>query len=73
MYLRIDKRVVMLEVCAEAFELEGGPDGELGHGVGLGGPAGELVGVEGEVVLHFLDAGAGLEEEDLFADEMLAG
>jgi hypothetical protein len=42
----------MLEVCAETFGFKGSPDGELVHGVGLGGPGWEAVGVDGEFLLH---------------------
>lgn len=55
----------MLEVGAQAFGFESGPDGELGDGIGLRGPDGELVGVEGEFGLEAADDGAVVEEEDL--------
>lgn len=35
------------------------------HAVGLRGPGGETLGVDGEFLLHGLDGGAGGEEEDL--------
>lgn len=66
--LGIDEWVVVLEVAAKAFGFQSGPDGELVHGVGLGSPEGELVGVEGELLLHLCDGGAGLEEEDLLRE-----
>jgi hypothetical protein len=56
----------VLQVGAEAFELEGGPDGDLVHGGALGGPDGEAVGLEGELVLHAFDGGFIGVEEDLF-------
>lgn len=55
----------MLQVGAEALELERGPDGELVHGGALGGPDGEAVRVEGELVLHAFDGGFIGVEEDL--------
>lgn len=55
----------MLEVRAETLSFQGGPDDVLGHAVGMGGPDGELVGVEGELVLHALHDGLSDEEEDL--------
>ncbi len=63
----------MLKVGAEAFGLEGGPGGELGHSVGLGGPDGEVGGVGGVGLLHVLDGGAGFEEEDLDIGNVLVG
>lgn len=50
--LLVDQGVVVLEVCTETLGLESGPDGELVHGVGLGCPDWEFVGVEGELLLH---------------------
>ena len=50
--LGVDERVVVLEIGSESFSGEGGPDNELGHGIGLGGPDGELVSVGGEFLLH---------------------
>jgi hypothetical protein len=38
----------------------------LEHGVGLSGPDGELVGVQGELGLHALDDLLVLEEENLY-------
>ncbi len=55
----------MLEVCAKTLGFESSPDGELVHGVGLGGPGWEAVGVQGEFLLHGGDSAAGFEEEDL--------
>lgn len=39
--LVVDDRVVVLEVGAEALELEGGPEEQLLHAGALGGPGGE--------------------------------
>lgn len=55
----------MLEVRTQAFGLEGGPHGELQHGVRVAGPGGEAVGVEGEFLLHAVDDFLIFEEEDL--------
>lgn len=58
----------MLQVGAEPFGLEGGPDGELQHGGGVAGPDGEAVGVEGELFLHGVDDLLVFVEEDLFCE-----
>jgi hypothetical protein len=63
--LGVDERVVVLQVAAQALGLERRPHGELVHGVGLHGPDGELVGVEGELLLHGGDGAAVVEEHDL--------
>lgn len=55
----------MLQVGAEALEFERGPDCELVHGVALGGPDGEAVRVESELILHAFDGGFIGVEEDL--------
>lgn len=68
--LLVDQGVVVLEVGADgALGLERGPDDELEHGVRLRRPAGELVGVHGEVGLLLLDGLLILEEENLLKDE----
>lgn len=54
----------MLQVGAEALELEGGPEEVLLHAGALSGPVGEPVGVHGERGLHALDGVLVLEEED---------
>lgn len=64
--LLVDERVVVLQVGAQALGLEGDPQRVLQHGVGLGRPQGELVGVHGEGGLLLLDRLRVLEEEDLF-------
>ena len=69
--LGVDKWAVVLEIAAQSFGFERGPDGELVHRIGLGGPEGELVGVGGEGFLHFCDGGARLEEEYLLRKELL--
>lgn len=61
----VDERVVVLQVGAETFGLEGGPDSELQHGGGVGGPGGEAVGVDGELLLHAVDDLLVFVEEDL--------
>jgi hypothetical protein len=63
--LGIDQWVVVLEVGTETLGLEGSPDGVLVHAVGLGSPDWESVGVDGELVLEFLDGSSVIEEEDL--------
>jgi hypothetical protein len=70
--LLVGKRVVVLQVGAEAFGFEGGPGGELVHGGRVLGPVGELVGVLGELGLEGLDGGGVLVEEDLRGGEVLA-
>lgn len=55
----------MLQVRTQAFGLEGGPHGELQHGVRVGGPGGKAVGVKGELLLHAVDDFLVFEEEDL--------
>lgn len=62
--LGVNERVVVLEVASETLSLEGGPGSKLVHGVGLGGPAREAVGVEWEGLLLSLVDGAIVEEED---------
>jgi hypothetical protein len=67
--LGIDQGVVMLQIGTDAFERESRPDGVLVHGGRFLRPAGELVGVHGELGLHAFDDGAVVKEEDLL--EML--
>ena len=62
--LGVNERVVVLEVASETLSLESGPGSELVHGVGLGRPAWEAVGVEWEGLLLSLVDGAVVEEED---------
>lgn len=64
--LGVDEGVVVLEVGANTLGVKGGPDDVLGHGIGLLGPDGELVGVEGELLLHAVDDVLVLEEQNLF-------
>lgn len=63
--LLINQWVVVLEVGTETLGLESSPGSELVHGVGLVGPARELVGVEWEAGLEALDGWGVVEEEDL--------
>lgn len=63
--LLVDDGVVVLEVGAEAFGLESGPEDELVHGVGLLCPVAELVGVGWVGFLLGLDGWAVGEEENL--------
>lgn len=53
----------MLQVGAQALELQRGPDEQLLHAQGVDGPGGEAVGVEGELVLQGLCGRGVLEEE----------
>lgn len=55
----------MLEVGTETFDFESGPDSELCHGIGLGSPDWEFIGIESELLLHSSDDGSVVEEEDL--------
>lgn len=63
--LGVDQGVVVLEVGAEALDLERAPDGVLQHGAALGGPDREVLSVEGDVLLEALDDVLILEEENL--------
>jgi hypothetical protein len=62
----VDQGVVVLEVGAETFGLQGSPGNVLRHTVGVDSPGGELVGVERELLLHAFDNSAVDEEEDLY-------
>lgn len=62
--LLVDEGAVVLEVGAEALGLEGGPEEVLLDAVALVGPDGELVGVEGKLLLHAVDDVLVVEEED---------
>ena len=64
--LVVNEGVVVLEVGAQALGLKGGPDGVLQNGIALRGPAGEAVGVDGELGLEALDNGLVLEEQNLY-------
>lgn len=66
----VDQWVVVLEVGAQTLGLESGPDGELQHGVRVGGPGGEAVGVDGELLLHLVDDLLVFVEEDLHGKEL---
>jgi len=44
----------MLDITPQSLSFQRSPQRELMHGVGLGGPEGELVGVEGEFIFHDL-------------------
>lgn len=55
----------MLEIGTQTLGFECGPDGVLVHAVGLDGPDGEAVCVQGKLLLHALDGWAVGEEEDL--------
>lgn len=64
--LLVDDRVVVLEIGPETFSLEGNPEGELVHGVGMLGPVTVVVGVDGDVLaesVHWLGV---LIEQNLF-------
>jgi hypothetical protein len=50
--LLVDQRIVVLQVCAEAFVGEGGPDDELVNGGRVMGPDGEVVFGESKLVLQ---------------------
>ena len=63
--LLVNQRVIVLQVGAKPFLLEGSPDCVLVHSVGMGGPDGELFGEGGELLLQAYDGGAVDEEEDL--------
>lgn len=65
LHASVDQRVVVLQVGAEALSHQSGPGDVLGHTLGADGPEGEIFRVEGVLVLHALDDGAGDEEEDL--------
>ena len=58
----VDDGVVVLEVGTEALGLEGHPQGVLVHGRRVLGPGGEVVGVEGKLLLESVD-GLGVFEE----------
>lgn len=55
----------MLEIGAQTVSFQSGPGDVLGHAIGVGGPRGKLVGIEGELVLHVLHDELGDKEEDL--------
>lgn len=61
----VDERVVVLEVGAQALGLERGPDSVLQHGVRMGRPEGEAIGIDGELLLHAVDDFLVFEEEYL--------
>lgn len=63
--LLIRQRVVMLEIGAETFALQGGPENVLMHGRGVFGPGRELVSVRGEFGLQLLDGFGVFVEENL--------
>lgn len=65
LHLGVDNGIVVLEVGAEAFGLEGHPERELVHRRGVLGPGGEVVCVDGELLLEGVDGLGVLEEEDL--------
>lgn len=54
----------MLQVGAQAFRLERGPEDVLLHGQALGREHGEVVGVSGELFLHLFDGVLVVEKED---------
>lgn len=63
--LLVDDGVVMLEVGAEAFSLEGNPEGVLVHGVGVLRPVAEVVCVEREGFAEVLNRLGVFVKEDL--------
>lgn len=63
--LFVGKRVVVLQIAAETFGLEGGPEHVLVHGGGVLAPWWELVGVLREFFLEGFDGGGVFVEQDL--------
>jgi hypothetical protein len=55
----------MLEVGSHSLSLKSSPDCKLVHPVGLSGPDGEFVGIQGELLLEALDGCAVIEEQNL--------
>ena len=55
----------MLQIAAEPFGLEGGPEDVLVHGVRVLGPRWKLIRIVRELVLHVLDGLGVFVEEDL--------
>jgi hypothetical protein len=65
LHLLVHNGVIMLQVGTETFGLERDPERELVHGGGVLGPGGEVVCVDGELLLKGVDWVGVFEEENL--------
>jgi hypothetical protein len=65
LHLLVDNGVVVLKVSTEAFGFKRNPECKLVHGGGVLGPGGEVVRVDGELLLEGVDWVGVFEEEDL--------
>lgn len=63
--LDIDQGIIMLQIGTDALKRESRPNGVLVHGGRFLRPAGELVGVEGELGLQAFDNRTVIKVEDL--------
>jgi len=63
----VDNGVVVLQVGAEAFGLEGNPQRKLVHGAGVLGPVAKVVRVDGERLAEIVDGLGVFEEKNLMA------
>lgn len=73
LHLLVDDGVVVLQVCAEAFGLEGNPQRVLVHGGGVLAPVAEVVRVDGEGFAQGFDGLGVFEEEDLWWGGLVSG